>query len=166
MTKETLRTIILTGSLTILITIIITWLSISGSGAEQPQAPTRILPADVPLAIWIHLGTVVPAVPLGAYVLWRRKGDARHRLLGRIWVGLMLTTAVTGFFIHSIGEGLSFIHIFSVWTLGAIPYALWHVRQGNIEVHRRAMRGVYIGLCIAGLFALLPGRTIWGLLIA
>lgn len=35
-----------------------------------------------------------------------------------------------------------------------------------MEGHLRAMRGVFIGLCIAGAFARLPGRTIWGLFLA
>lgn len=166
MTRDTVRTIVLTGVLTLMVTIVITWLSFTTSGAERNSDPVQILASDIPFPVWIHLATVVPSVPLGAYVLWRRKGDAWHRRLGKLWAALMLTTAATGFFIHSIGDGLSFIHIFSAWTLAAIPYAVWQVRNGKIEAHRRTMRGVYIGLCTAGLFALLPGRATWGLLIA
>ncbi|MDF0752919.1 hypothetical protein NLU14_22090, partial [Marinobacter sp. 71-i] len=37
------------------------------------------------VAILVHLATVLPAIPLGLWVLLARKGDATHRMLGRIW---------------------------------------------------------------------------------
>lgn len=36
-------------------------------------------------AIWIHLISAIIALVLGAFVLWRRKGDWRHKLTGHGW---------------------------------------------------------------------------------
>jgi uncharacterized membrane protein len=111
------------------------------------------------LALIIHLGTVLPALPLGAYILLSRKGGRVHRLLGRTWAGMMMVTAISSFWLTSNG-GLSPIHIFSVMTLVSIPMAVVAIRRGHVERHRRAIMGVYIGLVIAGAFAFLPGRLL------
>ena len=121
-------------------------------------------PAGADVAFYVHLFTVVPAVPLGAYVLWREKGDRMHRLLGRMWGAMMMVTALSSFWLQDLSGGLSFIHLFSVLTLVSIPLAIWNVRRGNFRAHRNAMRGVYAGLIAAGLLAVVPGRTLGTLL--
>jgi uncharacterized membrane protein len=121
-------------------------------------------PAGADVALYIHLFTVIPAIPLGAVVLWRTKGGRIHRLLGRIWGALMMVTAASSFWLQSLSGGLSFIHLFSVLTLVSIPLAVWNARRGNIRAHRNAMRGVYAGLIAAGLLAVVPGRTLGTLL--
>lgn len=116
-------------------------------------------------AIALHLATVVPAVPLGAWVLWRRpKGDRLHRIAGRIWVVLMLVTAIDSFWIRTLTGTIGPIHIFSALTLVALPRAIWQARMGRIDKHMAGMRGTYIGLIVAGLFAMAPGRMLWSLL--
>lgn len=109
-------------------------------------------------AVVIHLISVIPALPLGAYVLIRRKGDRMHKLLGRIWAGLMLISAISTFWF-----GLSFIHIFTALVLVSLPLSIWNVRRGNIRAHRQAMEGMYIGLVVAGTFAFIPGRLLGSL---
>lgn len=115
------------------------------------------------IALTIHLATVIPAIPLGAYVLVSRKGGPNHRLLGRIWLGLMFATALSTVFIRDINNGqFSFIHVFTVLTFIAVPQALISARRGRIEEHKRHLVGFYSGaLLIAGLFSFLPGRTMW-----
>lgn len=135
---------------TVLVTLTLMALSYGGG---QPSHN------DLSLAVVIHLATVVPAVPLGGYVLFRRKGDTLHRILGRIWVMLMLVTAISSFWLS-----LSFIHIFSVLVLVSIPLSLWRISKGDIVGHRRAMEGTYIGLVVAGAFAFIPGRFLGTLL--
>ena len=125
--------------------------SVERTAGWQPPSGARI-------ALYIHLVTVIPAVPLGAIVLWRPKGDAPHQLMGRIWAVLMMVTAISSFWLQSLRGGFSFIHLFSVLTLISIPMAIWHARRGNIRRHMNAMRGVYAGLIAAGLFAAAPGR--------
>ena len=110
-------------------------------------------------AIWIHLATVLPGLPLGAWVLWKPKGTRAHKIGGRIWGVLMIITAIDSFWIRSLTGTFSPIHIFSVLTLVSMPLGVWHIRNGRVEAHFRAMRGVYIGLCVAGLFAMMPGRV-------
>jgi uncharacterized membrane protein len=121
-------------------------------------------PAGAEIALYVHLVTVIPAVPLGAVVLWRPKGGAAHRVLGRAWAGMMMVTAVSSFWLQSLSGGLSFIHLFSIATLVSIPLAVRHARQGNIGSHLRVMRGVYAGLIVAGLVAAMPGRFLGVLL--
>ncbi|MEY4270076.1 MAG: hypothetical protein RLZZ58_1292 [Pseudomonadota bacterium] len=111
-----------------------------------------------PWALAIHIGTVVPALFLGAAVLVMKKGTRLHKLLGRIWAGLMMTTALASFGLTGLTGGIGPIHIFSVITLVSIPRAIWAIRRGNIVAHQRAMMGPYLGLLVAGLFAFTPGR--------
>jgi uncharacterized membrane protein len=129
---------------------------------ERPQGWRA--PAGAEVALYIHLVTAIPAVPLGAFVLWGRKGGRMHRLLGRIWAALMMVTALSTFWLQSLSGGFSFIHLFALLTLVSIPLAVWNARRGNIRAHRNAMRGVYAGLLSAGLLALVPGRTLGTLL--
>lgn len=114
-------------------------------------------------ALAIHLATVIPAIPLGAYVLFGRKGGPRHRLLGRIWLSLMTVTAISTIFIRNLNGGqFSWIHLFTLLTFIAVPRAILSARAGRIEEHRKHMVGFYTGaLLLAGLTAFLPGRTMW-----
>ena len=108
----------------------------------------------------LHLLSVVPALPLGGYVLMRRKGDARHRLLGRIWAGLMMVASLSSFGLHRVNGGVSPIHLLSILVLVSIPRAVVQARRGDIAGHRRTMALTYLGLSVAGLFTLLPGRLL------
>lgn len=118
---------------------------------------------NTPWALAIHVGTVVPALFLGAPILLMKKGTALHKALGRIWATLMMTTAISSFWLTGLTGGVGPIHIFSVVTLVSIPWAIYNIRKGNIIAHQRAMTGPYIGLFIAGLFSFLPGRLMGNL---
>jgi len=63
--------------------------------------------------MFLHLGAAILSLVLGAVVLYRRKGTASHKALGRIWVGLMLVAALSSFWILEIrdGAGFSVIHL-------------------------------------------------------
>ncbi len=114
-------------------------------------------------ALAIHLWSVIPALPLGAYVLLTKKGGKRHKLLGRIWLGLMLITAGATIWIRNLNDGqFSWIHLFTVLTFIAVPQAIVSARKGNIAAHKKHMRNFFLGaLTIAGGFSFLPGRTMW-----
>ena len=119
--------------------------------------------ADAPLAVKIHLATVLPAFVIGTWLIFfSRKGAHWHRILGAVYLTLMSVTAVASFFIRSINPGhLSFVHLFIPLTVFGVTAALWHVRRGNINGHRTAMLGLYFGgLVIAGGFTLFPGRLL------
>ncbi len=116
---------------------------------------------SAPLAIQLHVATVLPAAVIGAYILARPKGTALHRLFGRVWIGLMVVTALSSFFIHTIRliGPFSPIHALSVFTLIGAFQAVQAARRGDIRAHRRAVLGIYgAGIGLAGLFTLLPGR--------
>ena len=115
------------------------------------------------VALTIHLITVIPAIPLGAYVILTRKGGQRHKLLGKIWLSMMLITATATIFIRNINDGqFSWIHLLTLLTLIAIPQAIITARQGKIEAHKKHLRNFFIGaLLIAGITAFAPGRTMW-----
>ncbi|MEM1039095.1 MAG: DUF2306 domain-containing protein [Pseudomonadota bacterium] len=116
---------------------------------------------EASLAIQIHVACAVVSFFLGAWVLWRKKGTARHRQLGKIWVAAMLGVSFTGFFIHEI-DGFDFfspIHLFSVTVPLSMALAIWYARKGRLTEHRRTMQGTYLGsMVVAGGFTFLPGR--------
>lgn len=105
----------------------------------------------------LHLLTVVPALGLGITQLIMPKGTFLHRLLGRIWVALMLVTAVSSFGIRR--DGFGWIHVLSVVTIVAIVAGLLYARSGKIAGHKRCMIGAFNGSIAAGIGAVLvPGR--------
>lgn len=159
-----------TAAITVVITALMTVLSMAfgGFGAQDAQTQGSY---QLTLPIVMHLGTALPALFLGPVILLRRKGDRAHKMMGRVWVALMLTTAVSSAFIRSPGSGIagtgfSFIHIFTIWTLVNAPLGVWMARQGRIRAHRGAMTGLYIGLVIAGAFTFIPGRLLGNLVFA
>ena len=126
-----------------------------GFGRHMGQPEIRLSPWMV-----VHLCAILPAIPLGAVMLWRRKGDRLHRLLGRVWVALMAVAATASFGLHGITGHIGPIHILSAITLVALPRAIWQARKGRIAEHRRTMTIVYASLIVAGYFTLLPTRLI------
>ncbi|MEE4205211.1 MAG: hypothetical protein V2I39_02895 [Erythrobacter sp.] len=122
------------------------------------------------IAILFHVATVLPAIPLGGYLLLARKGGARHKALGRLWVGLMVATALAAAFI---GQGhsevyLSPIQLFIPLTLIASWKLVAAARRGDMKTHRKEVLMLFLGaLTIPGLVAfLMPGRMmatwLWG----
>ena len=125
---------------------------------------------NAPLAVQLHVYTVVPAFVLGTWLLLAsRKGSPLHKGVGRIYVVLMLATCATALFIHVLNPdgwlGLSFVHVFIVSTLIGLGNGIRSARRGNLHVHRRAMIITYVsGLIVAGSFTLMPGRLMHRLL--
>ncbi len=116
---------------------------------------------DASPVIQLHALAAILAFFLGGLVLFRRKGDRLHKLGGRIWVSLMLTVAMSSFFIHTIRlwGPWSPIHLLSLGTLAALAWGVGLARMRRIADHRRVMKATYLGaLVIAGVFTLLPGR--------
>jgi uncharacterized membrane protein len=119
-----------------------------------------------------HLATVLPAFLIGTALLLRKKGSPSHRLLGRVYVVLMLTTSVISLFMPAVvgprwlGH-FGFIHSFSIMVLVSVPMAVMAARAGNIRSHKISMVSVYVGgLLVAGGFAFMPGRILHNWLFA
>lgn len=115
---------------------------------------------------YLHLATVVPAFAIGAFQLFRRKGTPSHKLLGKIYMVLMLATGlITLAMPAQVGPQLlnhfGFIHIFSLLALINVPAAYFAARRGDINLHRANMISLYVGgILIAGAFAFSPGRML------
>ncbi|AUX68861.1 hypothetical protein CHX26_04460 [Porphyrobacter sp. HT-58-2] len=111
------------------------------------------------LPIIIHVATVLPAIPLGGWLLLARKGTALHKRLGKVWLALMLVTATSAIFIQSSG-GYSWIHLFVPITFHAAWKVIATARRGDIRAHKRHLVFTYLtALMIPGIAAfLVPGR--------
>ena len=115
-----------------------------------------------------HAILAMIAIILGGIQLSMKKGGAIHKLLGRIWVGLMLIVATTSFFIHEIKlwGAYSPIHLLSLWTIFILGVGVYYARVGNIKRHKQVMIALYFfALILTGFFTLMPGRIMHQILI-
>jgi len=98
-----------------------------------------------------------------------KKGTEVHKLLGRVYMVLMmLTAAITVFMRAEVGPRLfghfGFIHLFSVLTLFSVPQAYFAIKRGDIRTHQTSMMSLYVGaILIAGAFTFMPGRYLHSL---
>ncbi|MBN9308705.1 DUF2306 domain-containing protein [Devosia sp.] len=123
--------------------------------------------ATVPIAVQIHAVAAIGALVLGALVLFRRKGTPLHRLMGRLWVLLMLVVATSALFINEIRliGPFSPIHLFVVVTYVGVARGIYTIRRRRVAEHRAAMQGLYFfSLVLAGCFTLVPGRRMAAML--
>ena len=118
--------------------------------------------ATVPAAVWAHLATIAVALVLTPAVLLRPRGDRRHRMLGRVWVVAMASTAVITLAIRQINGGqFSWIHLLSLYVIVQAPLIWWTAARHQVVRHRRMVRGMTTGaLLIAGLFTFPFGRLL------
>ncbi len=119
-----------------------------------------------PLAVQVHLATVLPAFAIGTWqIFFSTKGAPFHRALGYTYMALMIVTAIAALFIHAVMPngpfwGFSPIHLFVPLTLFSVFGAVHGARTGNVALHRRSMIGLYVGgILIAGALTFLPGRV-------
>ncbi len=109
-----------------------------------------------------HAVLAIIALLLGTIQLWRPKGTGSHRVIGYLWVVLMVVVASSGLFIHEIRLwGLfSPIHLLSFLTLISLWIAVQAARRGHIHRHKRIMTLLFfLALVVTGMFTLLPGRV-------
>lgn len=116
-----------------------------------------------PTAIQIHAVTAIAAFFLGLWLLFGRKGTPSHRMLGKIWVGLMLVTAISTFWMRSIFDfniyGYGPIHILSVVAIVSSLTGIAAAKAGKIAIHRKSMISLFVSALVgAGVFTLVPGR--------
>lgn len=111
------------------------------------------------LPVMIHVASVLPTIPLGGYLLLAAKGTPRHKMLGKVWLVLMLITATSAIFIQSSGS-FSWIHIFVPMTFHAAWKVMDTARKGDIAGHKKHLVTTYLtALMLPGVAAfLIPGR--------
>lgn len=118
---------------------------------------------EASLAIQIHAATALLALALGIFMWVQPKGTARHKLMGRGFVMVMLIVAISAYFIRSSQNGdFSWIHLFIPLTFFGTAQAIYYIRKGDIKRHIRSVQGLFFGaLLIPGIFAFMPGRRLW-----
>lgn len=127
------------------------------------SASTALLQA--PWYVHVHLALSLFAVLVGVLILLKRKGTVEHRAYGRIWAGLMISTALISFLIQ--GERrLSAIHLLSVVALITIPLGIYSIRRKRVLAHKLFMCITFVGLLAAGVFTMLPHRVLGKLFFA
>jgi uncharacterized membrane protein len=104
--------------------------------------------------LFLHLGTIAVPLALTPVMMWRKRGDGLHRLLGWIWAVCMFVTALISLNLRQINAGgFSYIHLLSLLTIIMVPALIISARRKDIKRHRSKARGFVIGaLLIAGFF--------------
>ncbi len=114
--------------------------------------------------MYFHLATVLPCVVMGAALFLMKKGTPVHKGTGKVYLVLMITTAIITLFMPAevgprVFDHFGWIHSFSVLTLYSGPKAYFAIRRGDVKTHQYSMIGLYVGgIMIAGGFTLYPGR--------
>ena len=88
-------------------------------------------------AIPVHALAAMTAFVLGAVQFAAPKGTLPHRTIGWIWVCLMVSVAVSSFWIHQIRliGPWSPIHLLSIFTLVTLPLGVWMAhRHGSLII--------------------------------
>ena len=120
--------------------------------------------AQIDLVIWLHLATVLFALSLTPVMLWQPRGTRRHRLLGYVWVGAMVVSALDSFWITQANKGhFSMIHLLSAFTAFQAPRIVLSARAHNHARHRRAVRALVIGGLLTAGALTFPFRRLLGL---
>ena len=120
-----------------------------------------------PLVIQLHAYAAIAAFVLGLVQFARAKGTTPHRVLGYLWVALMLVVSASAFWIHELRlwGRWSPIHLLAIFTLVMLPLGIYRAHTHNITAHKRTMIGLFTGaLLVAGLFTLAPGRIMYRVL--
>jgi len=124
------------------------------------HAPRWALWGELPGMVQLHILAALAALVIGTVILLRPKGRGLHKALGWSWVIAMGTTAVSSLFITGLnGNSYSFVHLLSGWTIIGLPMAVYAIKSRKVEIHRRAMTGMFVGgLIVAGALTFIPGR--------
>jgi uncharacterized membrane protein len=108
-----------------------------------------------------HLILALIALIIGSINLISKKGTTRHKLIGWFWIMFMSYVAISSFWIKELNDGAySWIHLLSIVTLLSLIFSIIAIKFGFIKIHSFFMIGTYVGLLIAGIFTLMPGRYI------
>ena len=114
--------------------------------------------------IVLHTAMALSSLFLGLLIFRMAKGTDWHKVLGILWMAMMLIVVATSLYIHEIRMwGLfSPIHLLSLVTLVSIIFGWAAARGKKIRAHRYTMISLWIGsLGINLVFTLLPGRILY-----
>ena len=119
--------------------------------------------------IQIHAYTAITALVLGIVQLVAPKGTLPHKQLGVVWLGLMIVTTISAYFIqHPVGPGdpfwarFSWIHLFIIlntWGISSGVALLLFGGPERLKYHAKPFIGMFFGgLVVAGVLSFIPGR--------
>lgn len=114
--------------------------------------------------IVLHASTAIAAIVIGAIQFLAKKGTANHRLLGYMWVTLILIVSLSSFGIYEIRllGPFSPIHLLSILTFYSVISAVVAIRAGNVQLHKKSMIQLYLlALLLTGAFTFYPGRVMY-----
>lgn len=120
--------------------------------------------------MYAHLATVIPCVVLGPIAFILRKNTKAHKIVGRLYCFLMVSTAMFALFLPAhvgprIFNHFGWIHSFCLLTFYSVTTAILAIRKGQVKKHKRKLIHLYIGaILIAGSFTFYPGRFMHQLL--
>lgn len=112
--------------------------------------------------VTVHAIAAMAAFMLGSVQLLAPKGTLPHRMLGYVWVMLMLAAISTSFFIYDIRMWgpFSWIHILSLAALFGLVSLVSEARRHDVREHKKSAILLFFGaLVIAGGFTFMPGRA-------
>lgn len=101
-----------------------------------------------------HVAAAAAALTLGAVVLLRRKGDAAHLALGRVYLAAMIAVNLPVFFLYDATGRPGPFHLLaavSVLTTALGWLSLRGARRSRIEAHAAFMTWSWVGVATAGL---------------
>lgn len=115
------------------------------------------------LIVQLHILFAIPSLIVGPFAIFRQQRDVWHKWSGYVWIIAIVGLSMTGLFIPSniaIVAHMGPIHLFSFFALWGVAEGFYHIRRGNVAAHKASMQSVWFGaMGLAGLFTLLPGRT-------
>ena len=80
--------------------------------------------------IFLHAIFAILAIPLGLVIFLNKKGTSNHKLLGWIWIVLLVIVSISAIFIQTLNPGqYSLIHLLIPFTLVSLIHAIWSIRM-------------------------------------
>lgn len=156
-------------SIAVIIYLVISYFILRANPGLDPRFRLSLEPLLASsIVTQIHVAGAILSFSIGVFLLLAPKGFRLHKTFGWLWVACMGVTAVSSFFLTGLmGSSYSPIHALSAWTLIGLPFGVAAIRRKQVEKHRKAMTGMFLGaMVVAGLFAFLPGRLMWHIFFA
>jgi len=109
----------------------------------------------------IHAALAIICLILGPVIFMGRKGDNRHRFLGRIWAIIMLVLNITALLTYDLHGRPNLFHFFAIVNLIALIPGFVFIKKyqtsrnpKHLAQHQELMIWAYFGLAAAGVWQL------------
>ncbi len=117
--------------------------------------------AQAGLAVQIHVVFALAAIGMIPVVMWRRKRDRLHKIMGYSWAAAMAGTALSSFAISSFGwiGPFSPLHGLAVLTLWSLYSTIRAAIRRDVKRHKTGLRNLAtFGLGVPMVLNFLPDR--------